>query len=55
MGKKRYEKWEIERSANTLMEAEEIKKDPEKMRPVRREFDRRAKAIDDLLKFKKGR
>jgi len=52
--KKRYDKWEISNATDTLIQAEEIKEDKGKMTAVRREVDRRAKAINDIQTFTKG-
>ena len=53
--KKRYDKWEISNATDALIQAEEIKEDKGKMAAVRRDVDRRAKAIDDIQEFTKGK
>jgi hypothetical protein len=57
----KYDKWEIESAARTLVEAEEIKADAEKMKYVKMCMMKKNKAekkaiesIDDLRKAAKG-
>lgn len=48
--------WEIESWANTLMCAEEIKNDPEKMKLVKPYLDKKVKAIKSIAQLRaKGR
>ena len=49
--KKKYEDWEINSWARTLEEAEEIKRDPEKMKLIKPIIKKKVLSIDALKKL----
>lgn len=46
------DKWEIENWTRTVIEAEEIKADPEKMKHVALELEKKKKALDKITPVK---
>jgi len=53
--KGKWDDWELDDMVNTIIRAEEIKNDPEKMKAIGSRMDKKVKAVKSLSDLKKVR